>query len=135
MDFATVEELHTHYAAVKARISRAATVPPPEIRPLLVVKPAEPEPDEAPDLRSPLLAGAPLGRSRGLLEPVLQRHGITWKQVAGKVRVTAIVAARHECMWVLRHAGMSFPKIGRFMNRDHTTVLHGVRQHELRRST
>jgi len=137
MNFATADELRAHYAAVKARIADAAKRPLPEVRPLLVVRPAppKPEPDEEPDLRPPLLAGAPLGRARGLLEPVLQRHMLTWRQVISKDRKQAIVSARQECMWVLNKAGMSLPMIGRFMNRDHTTVLHGVRTHECKRTS
>ena len=137
MNFATAEELRAHYAAVKARIAGAARRPPPQVQPLLVVRPAppEPEPDEEPDLRPPLLAGAPIGRTRDLVEPVLQRHMVTWKQVAGRDRKQAIVAARQECMWVLNKAGMSLPMIGRFMRRDHTTVLHGVRKHESKRTS
>jgi chromosomal replication initiator protein len=34
-------------------------------------------------------------------------------------------------MWLLRkHTAMSLPEIGRFMNRDHSSVLHGIRRVE-----
>lgn len=36
------------------------------------------------------------------------------------------VTARHAVMYVLRGTGMSYPKIGGFLGRDHTTVMHGV---------
>lgn len=137
MQFSTPDELFAHYAAVKQRIAaaaQAATAPIP-FEPQPIPPPPEPEPEPEPDLRPPLLAGAPIGRARELLEPVLQRHMVTWKQVAGKDRHNVIVAARQECMWVLNKAGMSLPMIGRFMKRDHTTVLHGVQQHERKRSS
>jgi len=122
----------THYAEVRRRIKaavEAANVPvEPDPQP-----PPPPEPE--PDLRPPLLAGAPIGRIRDLVEPVLQRHQLTWKDISGRSRRRPIVMARQECMWVMRSAGMSYPLIGRFLRRDHTTVLHGVRQHERTRLT
>ena len=134
MNFNTPDDLRKHYDTVKARIAAAAKSPPPQAQPLLVVKPAPPPPiEEEADLRAPLLAGAPIGPSRDLVEPVLQRHQLTYKDVAGRDRRGHVVAARHECMWVLRQAGMTLPKIGRFLRRDHTTVLYGVLQHDRRR--
>ena len=146
MEFTSRNELLAHYAAVKARIAQAAEQRAidafrieshPKTRPFAGKAYAEPEPEPEPDPEPPqnLLAGAPLGRARGLLEPVLQRHMLTWRQVISKDRKQAIVSARQECMWVLNKAGMSLPMIGRFMNRDHTTVLHGVRTHEHKRTS
>lgn len=42
----------------------------------------------------------------------------------------AVAAARNELMWRLRRCGWSYPKIGRLLGRDHTTVMSGVRRHE-----
>ena len=42
-----------------------------------------------------------------------------------------IVLARYFIFWLCRRAGYSYPEIGRRMDgRDHTTILHGVRQFE-----
>jgi chromosomal replication initiation ATPase DnaA len=43
-----------------------------------------------------------------------------------------VAHARYEAMWEMRQAGRSYPQIGEFFGRDHTTVLHGVRVHERR---
>ena len=40
-----------------------------------------------------------------------------------------LVRARHIAMWLARQRyGVSLPNIGRTINRDHTTVLHGIRR-------
>ena len=144
MEFTSRNELLAHYAAVKARIAQAAEQRAidalcieshPKTRPFAGKAYAEPEPEPDPEPLQNLLAGAPLGRTRDLIAPVLQRHMLTWRQVISKDRKQAIVSARQECMWVLNKAGMSLPMIGRFMNRDHTTVLHGVRTHECKRTS
>ena len=49
-------------------------------------------------------------------------------------RAFAIAHPRQEAMWRMRQAGKwSLPQIGRFLGeRDHTTVLAGVRAHQKR---
>lgn len=42
--------------------------------------------------------------------------------------------ARWAVMLALRNQGLSFPRIGRIVNRDHTTVIYGVNQARLLRS-
>lgn len=49
--------------------------------------------------------------------------------VLGPRRQRSLVTARHVSMWMCRkHTERSFPELGRFFNRDHTTVQHGVRK-------
>lgn len=45
-------------------------------------------------------------------------------------RRAGVSAARNELMWRLRQAGWSFPRIGRLLHRDHSTVMHGCRVYE-----
>jgi hypothetical protein len=53
--------------------------------------------------------------------------------ILGRDRRPLIAAARHEAIWrVRRVTGWSLPRLGRFFNRDHTTVLHSVREMEKR---
>jgi chromosomal replication initiation ATPase DnaA len=49
-------------------------------------------------------------------------------------RAFAIAHPRQEAMWRMRQAGKwSLPQIGRFLGeRDHTTVLSGIRAHQKR---
>lgn len=73
-----------------------------------------------------------------------ERSGITYAQLEfricrlfkiskvdmrGSARTQHIAAARQCLMyWARRLLGMSYPRIGQMMNRDHTTVIHGVRK-------
>lgn len=54
-------------------------------------------------------------------------RNVTLKQLRGPIRTRPIVHYRQECMAMLRDkTDMSLPDIGRFFNRDHTTVLHAL---------
>ena len=57
---------------------------------------------------------------------VSERTGITTKQIMGRSREKNIARARQLAMWGARQKGISFPEIGRFFGRDHTTVMHNV---------
>lgn len=61
---------------------------------------------------------------------VAEKTGVTPKQILGSSRKRNIVRARQLAMWGARQHGVSFPEIGRFFNRDHTTVIHGVKMVE-----
>ncbi|MBX3232022.1 MAG: hypothetical protein KIT84_20095 [Labilithrix sp.] len=70
-----------------------------------------------------------------LLDDICRRRAVTRDDVCGVMRTKAIVRARHELWWSLRHHAdrfFSFEEIGRLFRRDHATVLHGVRAHALR---
>lgn len=55
--------------------------------------------------------------------------GVTMAELIGPTRTRAIVAARHMAWYQIRaQLGLSLPQIAmRFGNRDHTTVLSGIR--------
>lgn len=60
-------------------------------------------------------------------------HGLTLAQLRGESRRAHIVAARHQAFYIChKQLCRSLPKIGRYFNRDHTTVLHGIRKVEER---
>jgi Bacterial dnaA protein helix-turn-helix len=61
---------------------------------------------------------------------VATAHGCTVRELAGRSRHARVTRARHEAMWLLREAtDLSLPDVGRILgNRDHTTVLSGVRK-------
>lgn len=113
-----------HYKAVKARLH--AGRPPEPARP--------PEPDRSIDLgplmrEAHIIADAPVGPAwRHIIRHVLERHNISHAELIGKRRVKHIIAARQEAYWLLREQGYSLHQIGqRLGNRDHTTILSGVR--------
>jgi len=63
---------------------------------------------------------------------IAKRHGVLLAEVMGHRRVSAVVAARQECFAILRERGWSSTRIGALFDREHTTVLDGVKAHERR---
>lgn len=54
---------------------------------------------------------------------------VTKSELVGASRESHVVHARWSIMLGLRRAGLSTPEIGRLLgNRDHSTVLHGIRK-------
>lgn len=67
---------------------------------------------------------------RHIADKVAQRWGTTAKEMLGKgpyARSKHLAADRSELYADLRARGWSFPEIGRFAGRDHTTVLVALR--------
>ena len=75
-----------------------------------------------------------LGPLRAIVLDVALKHKLTVAQVLGRQRSRPFVLARQEAMWRChRETYASLPQIGEAMDgRDHTTILHGIRQHEKR---
>ncbi|MBV7408189.1 helix-turn-helix domain-containing protein [Maritimibacter sp. DP1N21-5] len=64
---------------------------------------------------------------------VARRHGLSPAAILGPNRCRPLVLARQEAMYLLRHVlDWSYPRVGRFVRRDHTSVMHGVREVERR---
>jgi chromosomal replication initiator protein len=64
-----------------------------------------------------------------ILLAVARFYGINSDDLKGKSRHKQIVVPRQIAMFLLREdAHLSTPDIGRLLNRDHTTVLHAVKQ-------
>lgn len=70
------------------------------------------------------------------LEPALRavcaRYFVSLEEVLGRSRMKAIAQARRGCFAAMRVRGLSLPDIGRLLDRDHTTVLAGIRTPERR---
>jgi chromosomal replication initiator protein len=79
-----------------------------------------------------LVAPGPSGRGAtplAILTAVARYFGIKADDLKGKARHKQIVGPRHVAMYLLREDGhLSTPEVGRLLNRDHTTVLHGMKQ-------
>lgn len=67
-----------------------------------------------------------------IIRSVAAEFHMTQIEIMGETRTRAIVLARHIVMFLGRKVcGYSLPKIGqRLNNRDHTTILHGIRRIE-----
>jgi len=64
---------------------------------------------------------------------ILSRYGLTIADLrAGGRRRDDVTQARQQVSWTLRQAGWSYHKIGRYLHRDHSTIVHAVRQWEAR---
>ena len=68
---------------------------------------------------------------RFIIDKVCEKHGLTYMEITGDQRRKGVVAARHEAMYLLsKQTTLSLKAIGRVMgDKDHTTVLHGIKQH------
>ncbi len=79
-----------------------------------------------------LVSPGPSGRGAApmsILTAVARYFGVKTDDLKGKARNKQIVVPRHIAMYLLREdAHLSTPEVGRLLNRDHTTVLHGMKQ-------
>lgn len=70
---------------------------------------------------------------RQIAMEVCADHRVAFREILSDRRSRYIVLARHEIWWRCKNETMkSFPTIGRFFRRDHTTIMAGVRKHEER---
>ncbi len=59
---------------------------------------------------------------------VYEETGVEPRFITGKSRVPRIARARQMVMFLAReYTDFSYPRIGKALSRDHTTVMHGVR--------
>ena len=79
-----------------------------------------------------LVAPGPSGRGAtpaALLTAVARYFDVEVEALKGKSRNKQVVVPRQIAMYVLREdAHLSTPEVGRVLNRDHTTVLHALKQ-------
>ena len=71
---------------------------------------------------------------RGHLRRVSLTTGITVAEILGPSRRADIVQARAMVCWLCRQDGMSYPRIGRELGRDHSSIINLVRREERRRA-
>jgi hypothetical protein len=65
---------------------------------------------------------------RVIVGRIAKEHGVTFEDIMGPRRLKPVVAARKAAMIaVAAHMPRwSLPQIGRFFNRDHTTIMHAL---------
>lgn len=61
-----------------------------------------------------------------ILNQVCLEKGISIEQLLGKQRKSQFVNARKQCARSLRALNLSFPQIGKLMNRDHSSIIHYI---------
>lgn len=61
---------------------------------------------------------------------VMLRDGLNENELFSHRRNPALVRARHEIMYrAAKETKLSLPQIGRFLERDHSSVVHGIARH------
>ena len=121
-----------HYKEVRARLNKGAQitkVKTPRFAEDYVMPRPQPEAGEKQiSEEARLLKGCPLSmRRQALVLPVLQEFGITWEKLWAKDRRAMMHAPRRKVWLKLWEDGMSIAQIGTYTQRDHTTVLWGLR--------
>jgi len=77
-----------------------------------------------------LTAGLRGFKVREVVTPILEKSNVPWSVITGPRRFPHIVSVRREVFSALRGLGYSLTKIGLICNREHTTVLIGLRRHK-----
>ena len=133
-----VEDWEQHYKEVRNRLNGIKAqpkkieiiIPPAEV---LVLPELEPEPQKPMFSRNDLLItqGCLRDRVRQIVLPILRKHKMTWRQLVGQSRTRPNILLRREAWFALIANGYGFAETGRICGRDHTTILHSVRQWKL----
>lgn len=105
-------------------------VPRERVRPSL--RP-HPTPTEIPEGPADDPSGPPIPASLGpvsalrIIREVAEKHGIDWRVLCGPSQRGAVCRARQEMHFRLyAETKLSYPRIGRMVNRDYSTVCHNV---------
>jgi hypothetical protein len=95
---------------------------------------AKTEPDHAAraSLAAKLVELRPVPRTgwRATVEAVAEAFKLTADDLLGASRNAQIIPARRTAMMIFRRRGFSYPQIGQWMNRDHSTVIAGCEAFE-----
>ena len=67
---------------------------------------------------------------RNLITAACGMTKFTAEQIRGPQRQKPLVNVRFAISYIASRRGFSYPQIGKVMNRDHSTILHGRRQAE-----
>lgn len=86
------------------------------------------------DISTETTITTPAERTRGIIEEVATRHGLTYDDLFRKTHKFTIAHARQEAWARLRalKPALSYPFIGTLFSCHHTTVLYGVEAHHAR---
>lgn len=73
-------------------------------------------------------AGAtPASRTKWVIESICYFHGLSIDDVLGRSSVKRVVSQRRVMIYELRLRGWSYPKIGKYLGKDHSTIMHSLR--------
>lgn len=70
------------------------------------------------------------GNGRRIIAETAARHGMRYRDLIAPRRTLREVQVRHEAMYLIaRDTDYTLPQIGRLFQRDHTTIINGIRRH------
>ena len=84
------------------------------------------------EVRNLLWAQQTGSKLRSICIETAANYGLTEDILKGPDKTKGVSQVRQEVMYLMRQAGISYQQIGRYFNRDHTTILHGERAHAKR---
>lgn len=122
-----VETLRENYREIRARLY----TPPAEIKPSREPKarpfsPTRPKPKYV----KPSIVVLKKHALAIIIEEVAAKHNLAVLDLYRDCRAIPLVNARHEAFYrAATETTIPYAAIGRFLNRDHTSVLHGIRRH------
>lgn len=120
--------------------ARASGVNEITLREMLVRAPAPvvvpnvqkaPEPIKRPRVAKSVRASVitPLGRVALVIARVAAEYGVTPEDIMGRGHGRQFVAARHAAYYAVKVAtGANLPRLGRIFDRDHSSIIHGLRK-------
>jgi hypothetical protein len=74
--------------------------------------------------------GDDLAHLQAIAATVLLARGLSEPELFSPRQYRALAQARHEIMYrASKETDLSLPQIGRFLGRDHKTVMHGIAKH------
>lgn len=72
-------------------------------------------------------------QAESIINDYSRASGFTVEDLCSPKRTRAIAHVRQDCMLAIRRStSLGLSQIGQFFNRDHTTVMHGIRASEKR---
>lgn len=121
-----------HYKAVRQRLNKAAQIkkvaPKKPIEDYVMPRPLPEVTESAEQIQRRRMKGCPLSmRRQAIVLPVLEEFDLTWERLWQKDRRAVMHIPRRQVWLKLWEDGMSMVQIGRMTQRDHTTVLWGLR--------
>lgn len=132
----TLEELHAHYKAVRARLDNGVKKEPavrliyPEPAPAPYPDPLDSPAPVAVAIEAPVKAPAEPAETpaRKILSEVAEKHGMPLTAFRSKSRTMKFIQCRQEaCYRLSKELRFSLKQIGRLMgHRDHTTVMNAI---------
>jgi len=110
------QEQMEHYKAVRSRLINGAP------------RAAIAQEAQAQSIAVPFVEKDP---RREILRDCANEYGCSVADLMGHSRRSEIVHARRKAMYLIYNRGkMSKAGVGRFMNKDHTTVMHALKKYE-----